>query len=42
MSIVRDTARQHGGAVTAERREAGGSRFQVAFPRREEKGGPTP
>ncbi len=42
LSIVRDTARQHGGAVTAERREAGGSRFQVAFPRREEKGGPTP
>ena len=39
LSIVRDTARQHGGAVTVQRREEGGTCFQVAFPRWEEEGG---
>ena len=39
LSIVRDTARQHGGAVTVQRREEGGTCFQVAFPRWEDEGG---
>ena len=39
LSIVRDTARQHGGAVTVCRREPEGTRFEVAFPRYEPKGG---
>lgn len=39
LSIVRDTARQHGGAVTVRRREEGGTCFQVAFPRWDEEGG---
>ena len=39
LSIVRDTARQHGGAVTVRRREEGGTCFQVAFPRWSEEGG---
>ena len=39
LSIVRDTARQHGGAVTVLRREEGGTCFRVAFPRWEEEGG---
>ncbi|WP_418780128.1 sensor histidine kinase [Intestinimonas sp.] len=41
LSIVRDTVRQHGGAVTVRRRESEGTRFEVAFPRwyGEEKGG---
>ena len=39
LSIVRDTARQHGGAVTVRRREEGGTCFQVAFPRWTEEGG---
>ena len=33
LSIVRDTARQHGGAVSVRRREPVGTCFQVAFPR---------
>ena len=33
LSIVRDTARQHGGAVTARRREPEGTHFEAAFPR---------
>ena len=32
LSIVRDTARQHGGAVSARAGEAGGSVFLVTFP----------
>ena len=41
LSIVRDTVRQHGGAVTVRRRESEGTCFEVAFPRwyGEEKGG---
>ncbi|HIY16469.1 MAG TPA: HAMP domain-containing histidine kinase [Candidatus Intestinimonas stercorigallinarum] len=39
LSIVKDTARQHGGAVTVRRREEGGTCFQVAFPRWTEEGG---
>ena len=39
LSIVRDTARQHGGAVTVQPREGGGSRFQAAFPRHFPQGG---
>ena len=41
LSIVRDTVRQHGGAVTVRRRESEGTSFEVAFPRwyGEEKGG---
>ena len=39
LSIVRDTARQPGGAVTVRRREEGGPCFQVAFPRWSEEGG---
>ena len=39
LSIVRDTARQHVGAVTVRRREEGGTCFQVAFPRWDEEGG---
>ena len=39
LSIVRDTARQHGRAVTDRRREEGGTCFQVAFPRWTEEGG---
>ena len=44
LSIVRDTARQHGGAVTVQRREEGGTCFEVAFPRwdPEEEGGDGP
>ena len=32
LSIVRDTVRQHGGTVSATRREPEGSRFTVRFP----------
>ena len=39
LSIVKDTARQHGGAVTVRSREEGGTCFQVAFPRWTEEGG---
>ena len=39
LSIVRDTARQHGGAVTARRRDPEGSHFEAAFPRWYPKGG---
>ena len=41
LSIVRDTVRQHGGAVTVRRRESEGTCFEVAVPRwyGEEKGG---
>ena len=41
LSIVKDTVRQHGGAVTVRRRESEGTCFEVAFPRwyGEEKGG---
>ena len=41
LSSVRDTVRQHGGAVTVRRRESEGTCFEVAFPRwyGEEKGG---
>ena len=43
LSIVKDTARQHGGAVTVRRREPEGSHFEVAFPRwYPEEGGLTP
>ena len=42
LSIVRDTARQHGGAVTVRRREGGGTCFQVAFPRWDPEGGEGP
>jgi len=35
LSIVKDTVRQHGGAVTVERRESEGTLFTVAFPRYE-------
>ncbi len=41
LSIVKDTARQHGGAVSVRRREQEGTCFEVAFPRwyGEERGG---
>ena len=39
LSIVRDTVRQHGGSVTATRREQGGTCFTVTFPLWTEKGG---
>ena len=41
LSIVRDTVRQHGGAVTVRRRESEGTCFEVAFPcwYGEERGG---
>ena len=41
LSIVKDTVRQHGGAVTVCSRESEGTCFEVAFPRwyGEEKGG---
>lgn len=42
LSIVRDTARQHGGAVTVRRREPQGSLFQAAFPRHFPKGETAP
>ena len=42
LSIVKDTARQHGGAVTVRRREGGGTCFEVAFPRWDPEGGELP
>ena len=39
LSIVRDTVRQHGGAVTARRREGEGTCFEVSFLRCREQGG---
>ncbi|NCB63952.1 MAG: HAMP domain-containing sensor histidine kinase [Clostridia bacterium] len=39
LSIVKDTARQHGGAVTVNRRATEGTAFQVAFPKYYEEGG---
>ena len=42
LSIVKDTARQHGGAVTVRRREGGGTCFEVAFPRWYPEGGELP
>ena len=42
LSIVKDTARQHGGAVSVSRRDPEGSRFEVAFPRYYPEGGETP
>ena len=39
LSIVRDTVRQHGGTVTARRRETEGTCFEVRFARWREKGG---
>lgn len=39
LSIVRDTVRQHGGAVTVRRREPEGTCFEVAFPRWEPERG---
>lgn len=39
LSIVRDTVRQHGGTITAQRREPEGTCFEVRFPRWREKGG---
>lgn len=39
LSIVRDTVRQHGGTVTASRRQPEGTCFTVTFPRWQEKGG---
>ena len=33
LSIVRDTVRQHGGAVSVRKREPEGTCFEVAFPR---------
>ena len=39
LSIVKDTARQHGGAVTARRRDPEGTHFEVAFPRWYPEGG---
>ncbi|MCI7474125.1 MAG: HAMP domain-containing histidine kinase [Clostridiales bacterium] len=41
LSIVRDTVRQHGGTVTARRREPEGTCFEVRFPGWTEKGGET-
>ena len=32
LSIVQDTAKRHGGVVTAQRREPEGTRFTVTFP----------
>ena len=42
LSIVRDTVRQHGGTVTARRREPEGTCFEVRFPLWDEKGGEAP
>ena len=42
LSIVRDTVRQHGGTVTARRREPEGTCFEVRFPGCTEKGGEQP
>ena len=42
LSIVRDTVRQHGGAVTVRRRESEGTCFEVAFPRWDPEGGELP
>lgn len=39
LSIVKDTARQHGGAVKVRQREGGGTCFEVAFPRWDAEGG---
>ena len=39
LSIVRDTVCQHGGTVTARRREGEGTCFEVSFLRCREKGG---
>ena len=39
LSIVRDTVRQHGGSITARRREQGGTCFEVRFPRWRAEGG---
>ena len=39
LSIVRDTVRQHGGTVSARRREPEGTCFEVRFPGWTEKGG---
>ena len=42
LSIVRDTVRQHGGTVTARRREPEGTCFEVRFSCWTEKGGEEP
>ena len=42
LSIVRDTVRQHGGTVTARRREPEGTCFEVRFPLWDKKGGEAP
>ena len=42
LSIVRDTVRQHGGTITARRREPEGTCFEVRFARWGEKGGNRP
>ena len=39
LSIVRDTVRQHGGTITARRREPEGTCFEVRFARWREEGG---
>ena len=39
LSIVRDTVLQHGGTVTARRREPEGTCFEVRFPAWTEEGG---